>query len=457
MVTFDVFGAAGGGGGGGAGLGGEVKATLAVAAGETFQMMVGGQGAFPIDPVPPGVAAAGGFNGGGAGGAGGFMQEGAVSKSGGGGGGASDVRTGSCAATLACGLADRIIVAGGGGGVSPGLLLAGYGGGGAPSGTVGAPGTQFSGATGGGGGTQSSGGAFSDGGSGGGAPGGPGSSGTGGGGGPGPSADSPLASFGGGGGGGGYYGGGGGGGGSPGEQGGGGGGGSSLVPSGPGISDTSFTNAVQSGDGVISVSYTTPDTTPPTIMINSPADGAVYLLNQTVSADYSCTDETGGSGLASCVGSVANGSAIDTTTVGAHAFTVNAADNVGNASSLTVHYTVGYTFSGWLAPVNSPPTVNTGKAGRTYPLKWQLQDANGNLISSLGAISSVTYKSTSCNSFTGDPTDGLETSTTGGTSLRYDATTNDYVYNWATPGPGCYTLFLILASGQVYPALFNLS
>ena len=44
--------------------------------------------------------------------------------------------------------------------------------------------------------------------------------------------------------------------------------------------------------------------------------------------------------LKSCVRTVANGAAIDTATLGSHAFTVNATDNAGNAATLTVHYTV---------------------------------------------------------------------------------------------------------------------
>jgi hypothetical protein len=192
----------------------------------------------------------------------------------------------------------------------------------------------------------------------------------------------------------------------------------------------------------------------PVITITVPANGATYTLGQAIAAAYDCDDGTG-SGIASCVGPVANGANLDTS-AGSHVFTVTATDNVGNASSASVTYSVGYTFSGFLSPVNNPPTVNTGKAGRTYAIKWQLQDAHGNFVSALSAVASVVIKSTPCDTFTNDPTDALETTTTGGAGLRYDSATNQYQYNWATPGKGCYTLFLKLDSGQVFTAFFQL-
>ena len=46
--------------------------------------------------------------------------------------------------------------------------------------------------------------------------------------------------------------------------------------------------------------------------------------------------------MATCVGTVANGAAVNTASVGAKAFTVNATDVAGNTASKTVNYTVAY-------------------------------------------------------------------------------------------------------------------
>jgi hypothetical protein len=59
-----------------------------------------------------------------------------------------------------------------------------------------------------------------------------------------------------------------------------------------------------------------------------------------VAASYTCSDS--GSGAASCVGTFANGANIDTASVGAKTFAINAADHAGNTSVTSVSHSVNY-------------------------------------------------------------------------------------------------------------------
>jgi hypothetical protein len=76
----------------------------------------------------------------------------------------------------------------------------------------------------------------------------------------------------------------------------------------------------------------------PAIAVTTPVSGAVYQLNQIVNAAYSCSDS--GSGSSACEGTIANMSPIDTSTLGAKTFVVNATDAAGNTSSTMVTYDV---------------------------------------------------------------------------------------------------------------------
>ena len=80
------------------------------------------------------------------------------------------------------------------------------------------------------------------------------------------------------------------------------------------------------------------DLKPPHIVLTAPLDGAVYQLNDVVNATFGCQEA--GSGLVSCTGTAANGTAIDTSSPGTKTFVVSAADAVGNRSSTTVSYEV---------------------------------------------------------------------------------------------------------------------
>lgn len=80
------------------------------------------------------------------------------------------------------------------------------------------------------------------------------------------------------------------------------------------------------------------DVSSPTIQIEQPVDGGVYLQNQKVHAVYSCSEPYGR--VVSCAGPNLDGALIDTTTVGSHGFTVTAIDSTGNLARMTVHYDV---------------------------------------------------------------------------------------------------------------------
>lgn len=111
------------------------------------------------------------------------------------------------------------------------------------------------------------------------------------------------------------------------------------------------------------------DTTNPTISLATPPDGATYTLNEQVAADYACDDEAGGSGIAACDGTVADGELVDTSSPGEKTFTVTARDNAGNASSVTHVYTV-----------SEPPTATTYAAdafSRTVANGWDRADVGG--------------------------------------------------------------------------------
>jgi hypothetical protein len=114
----------------------------------------------------------------------------------------------------------------------------------------------------------------------------------------------------------------------------------------------------------------------PDITITSPAQGASYAVGQPVAASYACADN--GSGVTACAGTAANGGAVDTATVGPKSFTVTSTDAVGNTSSKTVTYNVGY---GVCALYDQ---TKAHKSGSTIPVKLQLCGPGGENLSSSG-------------------------------------------------------------------------
>jgi hypothetical protein len=114
-------------------------------------------------------------------------------------------------------------------------------------------------------------------------------------------------------------------------------------------------------------------------------------------------------------------------------------------------------FSGFSQPVANAPAVNTVKNGSTVPVKWSLS-TSGNEVSSLDAIASGYPKAVQVDCSTTASYDAVETTVTGSTSLRYDSTAHQYVYDWQTPRQSgtCWRLDIKFIDGSIQSANFKL-
>jgi hypothetical protein len=169
------------------------------------------------------------------------------------------------------------------------------------------------------------------------------------------------------------------------------------------------------------------DTTAPLITIASPTDLAAYTLNQVVVAGYTCVDEAGGSGTASCQGTVPTGAGISTASVGTRTFSVSAADKAGNTSSRSVTYAVGYR----ICPLFDQ--TQSYHSGRTVPVKLQLCDASGANVSAAKTVLNATTLARKDNTGSAQAaTDAGEANRDG--TFRYDASLGGYIYNLSTKG-----------------------
>ena len=195
------------------------------------------------------------------------------------------------------------------------------------------------------------------------------------------------------------------------------------------------------------------DLTNPGAALASPANGAVYLLNAAVPAEFACTDAL--SGVASCAGTVASAAMIDTASPGEKTFTVAAADRAANATSVTHAYSVHYNFTGFATPIRSG--INQVNAGRTVPVKFSLVDANAAFVTTLASFVSLTSAASACDSGEVFNIEG-ESESSSQTTIRYDAATNQFIYNWKTENGwagSCRNLKLMLADGTEHIARFR--
>lgn len=168
-----------------------------------------------------------------------------------------------------------------------------------------------------------------------------------------------------------------------------------------------------------------------------------------VGVEPTCTATDGGSGPAGC--KVTGYS----TLVGPHTLTATATDNAGRTSTTTHKYTVmAWETKGFYQPIDMGGVTNTVKAGSTVPAKFELF-AGSRELTDTGVVT-MGIRQMTCNLLAAQ--DGVEITSTGNTSLRYDSTGGQYIYNWKTPNlPGaCFQLSMVAADGSRIDANFKL-
>ena len=194
------------------------------------------------------------------------------------------------------------------------------------------------------------------------------------------------------------------------------------------------------------------DATAPTVaLVDGPVDGTSYFFGSVPSAP-SCTANDLLSGLdeACAVSGYSNA-------VGTHTVTASAKDNAGNQGTASRTYTVlAWTLNGFYQPVDMNNVVNSVKSGSTVPFKFEVFAGPAELTA-VALVKSFLTTPVACTSLEAT-TDDIESTTTGGTSLRYDATSGQFVQNWQTIGKAgtCFKVTLTTQDESKLTAFFKL-
>ena len=140
-----------------------------------------------------------------------------------------------------------------------------------------------------------------------------------------------------------------------------------------------------------------------------------------------------------------NSASLTTASLGPGPHTVTAlygGDGNFNGSTGSLVQAVHYVFSGFLPPIGT--SGNVFNSGSTVPLKFQLRDFNGVLVTTLAAVSAIQVAPVNADGTFGT---AFSAGSPGAAMLRNDGT--QYIFNWQTKGlaAGSYVILLQLNDG----------
>jgi hypothetical protein len=218
------------------------------------------------------------------------------------------------------------------------------------------------------------------------------------------------------------------------------------------VAGNSATATVGGANGLINIDREKPTLTAADVNVA----GGQFTVGNVPTATCMATDSF--SGLASCRVTVSGGTANG---VGTFSYTAIATDKAGNTATLTGTFNVVYRFDAFLQPINDTAhqvgaSTSIFKAGSTVPVKFQLKSSTGGLVQTATAPIWLTpVKGVSMSA----PVDETvyTASADSGTTYRWDATAQQYIYNWKTGTGGNYwRIGVKLDDGQTYYANIGL-
>ncbi|TLM83150.1 PxKF domain-containing protein [Pseudarthrobacter sp. NamE5] len=199
-------------------------------------------------------------------------------------------------------------------------------------------------------------------------------------------------------------------------------------------------------EGVVSRSFKI-DKTAPAVSFDSVVGDSYF---GSTAAQPTCTATDGLSGLVGTCEVMGY-----KTGVGMHILTATATDLAGNTTRVTQPYQVkAWTLKGFYQPVDMNGVLNTVKSGSTVPAKFEIFAGGTELTDP--SLAKFTMQQSTCS--LSALQDAIETTATGNTSLRYDATASQFIYNWKTPTAAgtCYKLTMTANDGSSISANFKL-